>query len=582
MEGFMTQRRSRVQIKLIPTGVPNLDQVLGGGFPAYSINVVAGPPGSGKTTLVQQILFNNAAPNQKALYMAALSEPVLKMLRYQQQFDFFDPDKMDSSMVYFDLGQVARDEGLRRTMEVIREQVAKLEPAFLALDSFKALEEFSWQDASYNVRAFIHDLGVFLAGWQVTSFLVGEYSRQEIMTAPEFSVADGILWLEQESRQNAVMRKLQVIKSRGVATMPGLHTFRINRSGILLFPRAVRLPEEETGEEETEEEAPRGRAAFGIAGLDEMLRGGIPVGETLLVAGSSGTGKTLLSLHFILEGATVGQPSVMVTFEENPREHERKARGFGWDLRALQQKNLLKMIYLRPMDLSVDEVLYDVHQSARELKAKRVVINSISGFEVSLAPGDRDDFREALYRLVATLSSEGITTLMTTEVPDILGMDVRLSSHQISFLADNVILLRYVEIESQLRKALMVVKMRTSDHDKELRQYQITDKGFQVEATFAEYSGVLSGIPTLRTVIGPQPFTTGLTEQEEALMHVLLAVPDSTVEDVTSSMGLKIEDAQRILDKLVDTGYVLRTGRGGKTTYRVTLVAPAVQPRRRK
>lgn len=569
----MAQRRSKVLIRQIPSGVPNLDFVLGGGIPAYSINLVAGPPGSGKTTLVQQILFHNATPDRKALHLSALSEPLLKMLRYQQQFDFFDPGKIPSAISFFDIGRVAREEGLKRTLEVIQQQVEKVSPSFLVIDSFKALEELSGRDADYNIRAFIHDLGVYLAGWEITTFLVGEYSQQDIMTAPEFSVADGILWMSQEVRMNSVTRKLQVVKCRGQEPIPGLHTFRITREGILLFPRSVPLPGREAGVAE-------GRAGFGIVGLDEMTRGGIPVGQTCIVAGSSGTGKTLMSLHFIVEGTRVGQPGIMVTFEESPREHERKAAGFGWDLPALERQGLLKMIYLRPTDLSVDEVLYQVHQTARAMAAKRVVINSISGFELSLAPSDQEDFREALYRLLATLSGEGVTTLLTTEVPDLLGTEVRISPHGISFLADNVILLRYAEIESQLQKALMVVKMRTSDHAKELRRYEITDKGVRVEKPFTEYSGILSGIPTLRTMMGPQPFTTGLSEQEEALMHVLLAIPDSTLEQLAEGIGLKAGEVQQMLDKLVATGYVFKATRAGKATYRVALIAPVAPPRR--
>ncbi len=571
----MARHRQKVHIRQIPTGVPNLDLVLGGGIPAYSINVVAGPPGSGKTTLVQQILFHNATMERKALYLSALTEPLVKVLRYQQQFDFFDPDKINSSIVMHDIGLVARQQGLEATLAAISDLMASVNPAFLVLDSFKAMEELSRRDERYGIRAFVHDLGTLLSAWETTSFLVGEYSQEEIRSLPEFSVADGIIWMDQEVRQNSALRKLQAMKMRGQAPLPGLHSFRISDEGILLFARTLPLPERE------EDEVARGRAGFGIRGLDEMMRGGIPMGETCLVAGSSGTGKTLLSLHFIVEGARVGEPGVMVTFEEHPREHERKARGFGWDLRALEGKGLLKMIYLRPTDLSVDEVLYRVQQAVLELRAKRVVINSISGFEVSIVPSDRPDFREALYRMQATLSAHGVTTVLTNEVPDLFG-GVRLSTEGVSFLADNAILLRYVEIESELRKALMVVKMRTSDHDKELRQYQITDRGVRVEEPFTEYSGILSGIPTLRAVMEPQPFTTGLSEQEDALMHVLLALRDSTVEQLAKGMGEKPEEVQKMLDKLVETGYVSQSVKGGRTIYRVGLISPVVSPKGKK
>ncbi|MCL4532029.1 MAG: AAA family ATPase [Actinobacteria bacterium] len=571
----MTKQRDRIQIRQIPTGIPNLDVVLGGGIPAYSLNVVAGPPGSGKTTLVQQFIYHNSTPEQKTLFFAALSEPVLKLLRYQQQFDFFDPGKLNTSIVFFDLGTVAREEGLRRTLEVIQEQVASVAPAFLIIDSFRAIEEFSQRDSNYNVRAFMHDLGLHLAGWEITSFLVGEYTEEEMMSSPEFSVADGIIWLEQENHRNSVVRKLQVVKCRGQEAISGRHTFRISREGILLFPRDLPIPRREI------QEASSARAAFGIPALDEMMLGGIPAGETCLIAGSAGTGKTLLSLHFVVEGARSGEPGVMVTFEEHPSEHVKKARGFGWDLRAMEDQKLLKMIYLRPTDLSVDEVLYQVHRAVMELGAKRVVFNSVSGFEIAVDPQEREDFREALFRLLATLTGEGVTTLLTTEIPDLMGSGL-ISTRGISFLSDNMVMLRFVEIESELRKAVIVVKMRSSDHTKELRQYQITGKGIVVEQPFTQYSGILSGIPTLRTVMPSQPFTGGLSEQEEALMNVLLALRDSTAQQLAEGMGVDAAEVQRILDKLVDTGYVFASARGGKTTYRVALMAPMMPSKQRE
>ena len=570
----MTKRRDKIEIQQVPAGIPNLDVVLGGGIPAYSLNVVAGPPGSGKTTFVQQIIFHNSTPERKTLFFAALSEPVLKLLRYQQQFDFFDPSKVNSAVVFFDLGTVAREEGLRRTLEVIREQVSNIAPAFLVIDSFKAIEEFAQRDSAYSVRAFMHDLALYLAGWEITSFLVGEYTEDEMMSLPEFSVADGIIWLEQEHHRNSVVRKLQVVKFRGQEAVSGRHTFRISHEGILLFPRALPIPEREVQEDGA------ARASFGIPGLDEMMRGGIPAGETCLIAGSAGTGKTLLSLHFMVQGARSVEPGAMVTFEEHPREHEKKARGFGWDLKALEDQGLLKMIYLRPTDLSVDEVLYQVHRAVKDLGAKRVVFNSISGFEVAVDPLERADSREALFRLLATLTGEGVTTLLTTEIPDLMGNNP-ISTRGISFLADNMIMLRFVEIESELRKAVTVVKMRTSDHTKELRQYSITGIGVVVEEPFTQYSGVLSGIPTLRTVMPSQPFVGGLSEQEEALMHVLLAMRDNTAQQLAAGMGLEVAEVERVLDKLVDTGYVFASTRGGMTTYRVTLTAPIGPPRPR-
>jgi circadian clock protein KaiC len=282
----------------------------------------------------------------------------------------------------------------------------------------------------------------------------------------------------------------------------------------------------------------------------------------------------------VVEGAKRGEPAVLVTFEEHPAEHIRKAAGFGWDLRALEREGLLEMIYLRPTDLSVDEVLGRINEAVLRIKARRLVVNSISGFEIALTPGSRDDLREGLYRLVASMVTRHVTTVMTTEVPDLIG-DLKISRDGISFLADNIVLLRYVEIESELQKAMMVVKMRTSDHAKELRRYQITNHGIKVEQPFTQYNGILSGIPTLRAVVEPHPYTTGLGERDESLMQVLLALRESTVEDLAAGLGDDADAVCQRLERLCDTGYVLKSNRGNQTVYRVALVSTGIKRRSR-
>ncbi|MHB1417606.1 MAG: ATPase domain-containing protein, partial [Chloroflexota bacterium] len=282
-------------------------------------------------------------------------------------------------------------------------------------------------------------------------------------------------------------------------------------------------------------------------------------------------------LHFLVEGAKNDEPTVMATFEESPAEHAEKMRGFGWDLDDLQRRGLAKIIYLRPVDLSIDEVMSDIGTAVTQLNAQRVIINSISGLEVALPSMEQGGLREGLYRLASALEARGVTTLLTTEVPDLFG-GVRLTTEGISFLADSIIFLRYVEISSELRKALMVVKMRTSDHDKELREYRIGKNGVTVERALSQYSGLMTGIPTLRTLLEPQPFTTGLTEQEESLMHTLLALRQASAEELAAAMGSAPAEVATALAKLVDTGYVVKTTRAGKQIYRVALITPGMRP----
>ncbi len=559
------------KIPLIATGVPHLDPILGGGLPQYSMTILAGLAGTGKTTLAQQIAFHVGTERRPAIFFGALGEPVFKILRHQQQYRFFDPSKIDRTVHFVDLSTAAIKEGGAGALRLVNEYVQRLDPALVVVDSFRAIEDLA--TAGNLPRYFAHNLAVSMASWQCTSILIGEYAERDVGFGQEFTAADNVLYLSQDVHQNSIVRRLRVVKVRGLPMMPGRHAFRITDAGLQLFPRLPAI-----------ESAPRlkkgGRAAFGVEGLDEMMRGGLPRGQVCLVAGSSGTGKTLLALHFVVEGARHGEPCVLVTFEESPNEHAEKMASFGWDLAALERKGLMRTVYLRPVDLSIDEVMNEINTAVGEIGAKRVVVNSISGLEIALAQTERDELREGLYRMTSHLAAQGIVVLLTTEVPDLLG-DVRISTEGTSFLADNVVLLRYVEISSELRRALMVVKMRTSSHDAALREYRIGKEGIVVEKSFKDYSGVLTGVPTLRTLLEPRPYTAGLNDREEALMHTLLALKQATSSELSKALSAGKEETASMLSRLVETGYVVEVPkRPGPPAYKIALVAPATIPER--
>src|SRR5690606_37428344 len=226
-------------------------------------------------------------------------------------------------------------------------------------------------------------------------------------------------------------------------------------------------------------ESPAGRASTGAPELDEMLGGGIPNGDSVLVVGPSGSGKSVLATQFIAEGATHGEPGVLVVFEEHPREYLDRAEGLGFPVKRMIAEGKLEALYLRPLDLSPDETLHEIREAVARVGARRVVIDSMSGFELALAPTFRADFRESLYRLVGALTGVGITVLTTMEITQ--GQEeLRFTPNVISFLADDLISLRYVEVDRELRKVVAVVKMRGSQHSKAYREYEITDSGFVV------------------------------------------------------------------------------------------------------
>jgi circadian clock protein KaiC len=482
---------AKVRIRNLPTGVRGLDDILGGGIPEFSFNIIAGPPGSGKTTLAHQIVFANATAKREGLYFTILGEPVLKMLRYQQQYSFFDEAKLGKSVRFINLSDVVLERNLNAVLEEITKQVAAINPGVVVVDSFRTVARKAVAGANeLEMQSFIQRLAQFLTSWEATTFLVGEYDPGEIRDNPLFTVADGLFWLSQVAERNSVVRKLQVIKLRGQESVPGLHTVRISADGLQAFSRTLGL----TGQKPRPKR--RRRLSVGIPELDKMMGGGVLEGDSLLVAGPSGTGKSALATQFIAEGLRHGEPGIMTIFEERPKGYTDRAGDFGLNLKTPQEKGKLEILYLRPLDLSVDETMQEILDAVERVGAKRLVIDSLVGFEMALAPGFRTDFRESLYRMIAGLTGAGVTILSTVEVEDTF-TSLSFSHYTISFLTDDIIRLRYAEIDGQLRKVMVVIKMRGGNHSKDIREYVITDKGVVViHPRRTDYAGLTTGIPT--------------------------------------------------------------------------------------
>lgn len=481
---------AKFAIRQLPSGVRGLDEILGGGIPEYSFNVIAAAPGCGKTTMAHQIAFANATEERPALYFTVLGEPAIKMLRYQQQFSFFDETKLGTAIRFVNLSDVLLENDLATVLAEIIRQVTATNPGIVVVDSFRTVTRKAVADGNaMEMQLFIQKLTQFLTSWQATTFLVGEYAEEEMRGDPLFTIADSLFWLSQVPQRNSVVRKLQIVKLRGQASVPGLHTIRISNAGLQAFCRTLGLAERKRSA------APRRRLSMGIPELDTMLGGGIFEGDSCLVAGPSGTGKSALATQFIANGLSQGEPAIIAIFEERPHGYADRAANFGLDLKTPQDQGILEILYLRPLDLSVDETMQEILDAVARTGAKRLVIDSLVGFEMALAPGFREDFRESLYRMIIALTGAGVTIISTVEVEDNF-TSMRFSHYAISFLTDDVIRLRYVEIGGQLRKVMVVIKMRGGNHSKDIREYVITDRGVVVIGPRqTDYSGLTTGIP---------------------------------------------------------------------------------------
>jgi circadian clock protein KaiC len=486
----MSTSRS-VRIDRLPSGVSKLDDILGGGWPEYSFNLIVGEPGSGKTTLAHQFMFANASEERQALYFTVLGEPTIKMLRYQQQFTFFDMAKVNRTIHFVNLTDDALTNDLDRVLASMVAKVDALGPRIVIVDSFRTLSPGPGPGGGIGMQEFVQRLATRLTSWQATTFLLGEYRDPQIHQEPVFTIADGLIALTQRIDRNSMVRQVKVLKMRGNSPQPGLHTLRISGDGVQAFPRMLKPIEESEGT------VSRDLISTGIVGVDELLGGGTLRGNALLMAGPVGCGKTTAAVQFLSEGVAQGEPGVLVIFEETIAKYLDQAASLGFDLQDMAVRGLLEIVYVRPLDLSVDETLYAIQTAVEKVKARRVVLDSITGLEGALAPAYKEDFLESLYRLLGALTGVGITVLLTVEATEAYNQ-MRFTPHPISFLTHDIVLMRYFEEGGQLRTFMTVVKTRARRHSPDLRPYTIARGGIVVGEPLAHLHALLTAVPTER------------------------------------------------------------------------------------
>ena len=468
-----------------PTGIAELDQVLGGGFPPGSCVVFGGAPGTGKTILAQQVCFANATAERKAVYYTTLSEPHSKLVEHLKGFSFFDETAVGETVQFHSLAALAERGGSGDVSmsavatEVVREAFQE-RPSVIVIDSSKALHE----SEGPGFRRAVYELASRVAHTDAVLILVGEYDEEDMRTAAEFAVADAILLLQNSSTGLVDRRWLRVAKLRGSDYLSGRHSFRIGPSGMELFPRVESsLP--------PAVEVVDARLKSGVGGLDQMTNGGLPAGSATILAGPSGAGKTVMSLQFLVQGLRSNEPSVYASFQESRPQLMAKAKHFGWDLEKEVAAGKLAVVSVQPVELGLDAIATQIRQAVSSIGARRLVIDSISELQRA---DDSGRFADYLWALVHAVRREGATAVLTSETSAFFGPAFELA-HGLSYIADNIILLRYTEMESEIRRALVIVKMRDSDHMKSLVEFEISDKGAAVKGKFAGVSGVLSGNP---------------------------------------------------------------------------------------
>jgi circadian clock protein KaiC len=447
----------------LSSGTARLDMILGGGLPCDAISLIIGLPGSGKTILAQQCVYANAKPERPAGYFSTVSEPLEKILRFGQTLSFFDPGAVGSRVRYDDLGQLLGDRGLPGVLDRIRDFIREQRPSIIVIDSFRAFRSYAPDDRQF--RQFLRSLSGMLSAFPVTSLWIGEYDASEIAAAPEFAVVDAIVALGSDQASERSARAVQVLKLRGGDFLSGKHAYRISADGIAAYPRLA------DPVDEAEYELHPQRISSGIQAFDDMLGEGYWPGASTLIAGPTGAGKTLMGLHFVFSGATAGERVVIATLQENPTQLERIVRGFDWSLRD----DNVTLMYRPPVDLYVDQWVYELFDTVDATGATRVLVDSLG--DLQAASPDPTRFREYIYSLLHRFSRQGVSAMMTYEIAELYGI-TSLTEYGASHLADNVVLLQYHGVDdATVTRTLAVLKTRASSHDPRIRGFEITTDG---------------------------------------------------------------------------------------------------------
>ena len=458
------------RIPLLDTGVAGLDDILGGGFPAHSLYLLQGLAGSGKTTLACQIGFHHAQQGKKVLILTLIAETHGKMLNHLSSFSFFDEQLVGERIVFIGAYSDLQRGGLRELLKAIAATLAAQRPDIMIIDGFRTVRDAKPSDLALS--EFMLSLNSLVSTMECTTFLLSPTEGN--VADSENTLVDGLIELSQYERGLQLIREIKVFKLRGSKHLLGRHVFEVGEDGVAIYPRLEAVSSVSGAAPSVSPQ----RLGFGIEGWDRLTNGGVAKGSTTALLGNPGVGKTLMGLHFIHEGLQRGENCLIVGFYESPARLLEKARNIGIDLKTYHDSGALQIIWHPPLEVLVDSLAHRLLRNVEQRAVSRLLIDGIDGLrEIVMHEGRSRSFLAAL---VNELRVRNATTFFTQELP-YLGQGAVQNELSASMLFENIILLRYVDVNGINRRQIGVLKLRENSYDAANHILLISDQGMSIE-----------------------------------------------------------------------------------------------------
>lgn len=474
------------QLKRLQSGIVGLDALLKGGLVTGASYIVQGRPGSGKTILANQIAFNHVRDGGRVLVATLLAESHDRLFQFLSTLEFFDPQRVGNEIQFLSAFDTLQNEGLDEVVRLLRREINRQKATLLIVDG--VLNARSRADSHLDSKKFISELQGHAAFAGCTVLLITSARLDD--GSPEHTMVDGVIEIGEELHGSRSVRRIQLRKTRGSGALSGLHECEITEQGLAVYPRLESL----YAQPSQADSADLNRITSGLEGLDGLIDGGLPESSVSLLVGPAGVGKTSVGLSFLGQ-CSKEQPGLHFGFYETPQRLRLKAKALGLDLQALEDSGALHILWQPTTAGLLDALGIKLLDAVERYGIKRVLLDSLGG--MARVATNQARLVEFFSALMNELRARGVTVMATWEMRDLFGAEINAPAPELSSLVDNLFLMRFVELNSELKRSFAILKMRDSAYEPSLLEAMIGNQGVRLERNFRHATAVLSGSATV-------------------------------------------------------------------------------------